>query len=74
MGAGRHRPDRAERLAHSITDESAKVFALRDMAHELAATDPGRAERLAQSITDAYLRAEALSVAAQALAEHDRNA
>jgi hypothetical protein len=58
-------PDRAERIASSITDESAKAEALHKVAHVLAAaTDPGRAERLftdaertASSITNEYVKA-----------------
>ena len=36
-------PDRAERIAQSITDESRKASALADVARALAATDPDRA-------------------------------
>ena len=41
-------PDRAERIASSITDESSKAAALSDVAEALAATDPDRAERIAR--------------------------
>ena len=51
-------PDRAERIANSITDESSKASALSGVAEALAATDPDRAgwlladaERIADSIT-----------------------
>ena len=39
-------PDRAERIANSITEESAKAWALSDVARTLAATDPDRARLL----------------------------
>jgi pimeloyl-ACP methyl ester carboxylesterase len=51
-------PDRALRVAQSITDESSKATALAAVAGALAATHPDRAarllsdaERIAQSIT-----------------------
>jgi hypothetical protein len=65
----------AERIANSITDESAKASALRDVAKAVAATDPGRAawlfgdaERIANSITDESSKATALSGVAAAMA------
>jgi hypothetical protein len=68
-------PDRAERIANSVTDESSKAEALSSIAQALAATDPRRAtqlftdaERIANSITFEDLKALALSDIAQALA------
>lgn len=45
-------PDRAERIARSLTDKSSQTFTLAEIARALAATDPDRAERIARSITD----------------------
>ena len=53
-------PERAERIAQSITDEPLKARALADIAKALAAADPDRAERIAQSITNEFLKATAL--------------
>jgi hypothetical protein len=61
----------AERIARSITDESWKASALRDVAQALAAIDPDRAERIARSITDENLKVSALGDVAQALAATD---
>ena len=71
-------PDRAERIAQSITREKEKALALTAVAKALAATDPDRAARLiadaersAQSITDEYGKAIALTAVAEALAATD---
>ena len=64
-------PDRAERVAQSITDESSRAQALADLAMTLAATDPDRAERVAQSIIVRRTRASALAAVAAALAATD---
>ena len=58
----------AERIAHSIIDESSKVSALTRVAEALAATDPDRAEHVARSITDESWQVEALRDVAKALA------
>ena len=58
----------AERIANSITEQSAKASALSDIAAALAATDPDRAERIANSITGEHWKVSALSDIAQALA------
>jgi hypothetical protein len=60
-------PDRAERIARSITDESGKARALGEVAKTLAATDPYRAERIARSITDEPQKVLALSGIAETL-------
>jgi hypothetical protein len=44
-------PQRAERIAWSITDADARLFALGHIAAAVAATDPDRAERIAWSVT-----------------------
>ena len=75
-------PDRAERIAQSVTgegwDEANSPLALLDVAKALAVTDPGRAarligdaERTAQSITDEDASAIALAEVAEALAATD---
>ena len=71
-------PDRALRLARSITNESGRAHALADIARALAAADPDRAarvfddaERLAQSMTDENPKARALAAIARALAATD---
>ena len=45
-------PDRAERIANSITNLDDQTAALSSVAKALAATDPDRAERIANSIPD----------------------
>jgi hypothetical protein len=54
-------PDRAERIAHSITDKNTKARALASVAGMLATTDPDRGERIAHSITDKSWMAGALA-------------
>jgi phage gpG-like protein len=58
-GVAANDPDRAERIAQSITEEYCEAGALIGVANRVAAEDPGRAirlfadaERIAQSITD----------------------
>ena len=58
-------PDRAERIAQSITTKDGKADALAAVAEALAASDPDRAERIAQSITDEFFKAMALASIAQ---------
>jgi phage gpG-like protein len=53
-------PDRAERIAHSITVEYLRSSALSGVAVVVAATDPDRAERIANSITSEYYKIQAL--------------
>jgi hypothetical protein len=60
-------PDRAERIANSITRYIYKDIALRKVAEMTAATNPGRAERIANSITLAWVKAPALARIAKAL-------
>ena len=68
-------PDRAERVALSITAPNkgsvAVAEALSEAAVVLAATDPDRAERVAQSITGQKLKAYVLPQVAEALAATD---
>jgi hypothetical protein len=64
-------PDRAERLAHSITKEDAKATALANVAEALAASDPPRAERLARSIASEDSEDTVLATVAEALAATD---
>jgi hypothetical protein len=61
-------PDRAERIAHSITSDSAEARALADIAGTLAATHPDRAERIAYSITSDSDKVRALADIAGTLA------
>jgi hypothetical protein len=61
-------PDRAERIATSIPDKSAKAAALSDIAVAVAKSDPDRAERIAKSIPDKSGQVLALRRIAQALA------
>ncbi len=63
--------DDAEQTASSITNESNKAAALREVAKALAATDPDRAERIANSITSNSEKASALRGVAGALAATD---
>jgi hypothetical protein len=51
-------PDRAERLARSITGEDKRDEALGRVAAELVRTDPARAERITRSITSHKWRGE----------------
>jgi hypothetical protein len=64
-------PDRAERIANSLPDESAKARALSGVAAAVAATDPDRAQRIANSIANEYAKARALSGVAAAVAATD---
>ena len=64
-------PDRAERIAHSITSDSAEARALADIAGTLAATHPDRAERIAYSITSDSDKVRALADIAGTLAATD---
>jgi len=51
-------PDRAERIANSITDEPKKAEALSSIAQALTTTDPDRAARLlaeAESIANSII-------------------
>ena len=64
-------PDRAERVAKSITDMWYKASALTAVATALTATDPDRAERVARSITSDRSRVSALAGVATALAVTD---
>ena len=81
-GSGGHRPGRAarladdaERIANSITDESAKARALSGVAEAVAATDPAPpgspTQRIANSITSESAKAPALSDVATAVAATD---
>ena len=60
-------PDRAERIAQSITDGFWKAHALVGVAWVLAGTDPDRAERIAQSIPDGAQKARILVIIADKL-------
>jgi hypothetical protein len=53
-------PDRAERIARSITDEEQSSWALGGVAQSLAATDPDRAESIARSIPTDTAKTKAL--------------
>jgi len=64
-------PDRAERIAHSITSHSARASTLGGLAKALAATYPDRAVRLAESIGYDVTQAWALCGVATALAGTD---
>ena len=64
-------PDRAERIAQSITDEHEKAVALASLARAAAATDPDRAERIAQSITEQNSKTVTLARIAEAVAASD---
>jgi len=66
-GAARLLAD-AERIANSITDQTAKASALATAAAALATTDPDRAEHIANSITDQTAKASALAAVAAVLA------
>ncbi len=59
-------PDRAERIAQSITSKDSKASALASVAGAMAATDPDRAERLAQSVTLGFAKVSALVKIAEA--------
>jgi hypothetical protein len=59
------------RVAHSVSDESAKAAALARLSQAAASTDPDRAERIAESILNEAERAEALARLAQAAAVVD---
>jgi hypothetical protein len=61
----------AERIARSITYESAQAQALGEVAEALAATDPDHAERIARSITNEYQESSALGEVAHTLAATD---
>jgi hypothetical protein len=68
-------PGRAERIANSITTDSAKASALCDVARAVAATDPDHAarlftdaERIANSISSEPAKASALRSVANKLA------
>jgi hypothetical protein len=61
----------AERIAESITEESAKAEALARVVRALAAAKPDRAERIARSITGETDKALALGSVAEALAATD---
>ena len=70
-------PDRAERIANSITNEFWRAAGAGRVAAALAATDPDHAarlladaERIANSITDASSKASALRGIAEAMAAH----
>lgn len=71
-------PDRAVRLAHTITKNYFKARALANIARALAATDPDRAarliadaERLAQSITSKAEKDDVFASLANAVAATD---
>ena len=64
-------PDRAERIARSITDEAWQANALCSVTGALAAIDPDRAERIARSITDEAWQANALCLVTEGLAAID---
>ncbi len=64
-------PDEAERIALSISDESACADALAYAAETLAMTEPDRAERLARSITSEGRRTYAIGKVAAVLAARD---
>jgi hypothetical protein len=71
-------PDRAERIAGSLTDEYWKASALTSIAGTVAATDPDRAahlateaERIARSLTDTERTASALARIAGTVAATD---
>jgi hypothetical protein len=55
-------PDRAERMARSITaDDQLRDGTLFRITERVAATDPDRAERVARGIADDELRAQAMA-------------
>ena len=54
-------PDRAERIARSITLGDKQALALASVAKARAATDSDRAERIAQSIADVSAKARVLA-------------
>jgi hypothetical protein len=60
-------PDRAERIAQSLTSRTYKPPALSDVAVALAPTDPDRAERIAQSADEGFYKVRALVAVARAL-------
>ena len=64
-------PDRAERIALSITDKNRKAKALADIAGVLAPTDPDRADHIIQLITNECTKAEALASLAGKLTATD---
>jgi TIR domain len=64
-------PDRAERIAESITGEGPKNRALEYLALGLAATDPERAERVAESINDDYSKCRVFAHLAAVVAATD---
>lgn len=64
-------PQRADRLAATITDRRLKAPAVAAIAEHLARLDPDRAEHLASSIREKMYKAMALAWVARAVAEDD---
>ncbi|MCX4411509.1 caspase family protein [Streptomyces sp. NBC_01764] len=64
-------PDRAERIASTITHMPTREDVLATVAKAVAATDPDRAEHIANDITVKYRRLRALSAVAAAVAATD---